>query len=193
MRLVTVAQAVAFLRQTGIATVSARVEGVPCVVHEIVGRPITGSWWGHRQGKQIYALLEALEDRDDVLCLKLLRGKATYVHRALWPALLAVVLDEAWRRPRVQKLPSAARALLALVERGSQRGAPVGPAKALEVSLLVYGASEHTDAGRHEKRLTSWAHWARAHQVGPTGTATEGAALLRARAGGQRTSLEPMA
>ncbi len=54
------------------------------------------------------------------------------------------------------------------MEKGSVRGDTDPKAvKELEASLLVHVLSEHTDAGRHEKRLTSWAQWAKARKVKP--------------------------
>lgn len=76
-----------------------------------------------------------------------------------------MVMASKWRAPRVKQLSAAAKALLKKVERASVRGGAPGPAKELESSLLVHCASEHTEQGRHEKRLTSWSHWARQNGV----------------------------
>ena len=102
-----------------------------------------------------------------MLTVKLLEGKATFVDQALWPVLLAVVLDDQWRAPRMKKLSAAGKALLKKVETASRRGEAPGPVKELEESLLVHCASEHTEKGRHEKRLTSWAQWAKARAIVP--------------------------
>ena len=162
----TPAKALALVKRAGLVTLAARIEGVPCFVEEVVGEPVRGSWWGHPKGKLIFSLAEGLEDSGEVLTLKLF-GKATFMHRALWPVWLAVVLDEGWREARGRALGAAARALLKKVERASLRGEAPAPVKALEASLLVHVASEHTEKGRHEKRLTSWGHWAKAQQVSP--------------------------
>ncbi|MDP1821727.1 MAG: hypothetical protein Q8L48_00725 [Archangium sp.] len=167
MTVKTPAQALALVKRAGLVTLAARVEGVPCFVEAVVGEPVRGSWWGHPQGKLIFALAEGLEDAREVLTLKLLDGKTTFVHRALWPALLAVVLDEGWRSARGQRLSAGARSLWKKVELASRRGEAPEPVKELEASLLVHVASEHTEQGRHEKRLTSWGHWAKAQQVSP--------------------------
>jgi hypothetical protein len=154
---------------------------------------VRGSWWGHPKGKLIFTLAEALEDSGEVVIVKLLEGKTTFVHRALWPALLAMVLDPAWRAERVKKLSAAGRALLKKVETASRRGEAARPTKELEDSLLVHCLSEHTEQGRHEKRLTSWSHWARAHAVTPAKLGAEDALKLlmssspfRSRAGASR-------
>ncbi|MSQ81999.1 MAG: hypothetical protein EXR77_03660 [Myxococcales bacterium] len=62
----------------------------PSVATLVAGGPVHGSWWGHAAGGQIYAVLGLLEDHPDALSTRLLDGKVTYVHRRLWPALVAV-------------------------------------------------------------------------------------------------------
>lgn len=161
MTLKTPAQALAFVKKEGLVTL------VPRFVEEVAGEHIRGSWWGHPKGKLIFTLAEALEASHEVVSVKLLGGKTTFVHEALWPTLLTVVLDETWRAHRSKKLSAAARSLWKKVEVSSRRGEAPAPVKELEVSLLVHGASEHTEKGRHEKRLTSWAQWAKAHKTGP--------------------------
>ena len=161
MSLETPAQALAFVKKEGLVTL------VPRFVEEVAGEHVRGSWWGHAKGKLIFTLAEALEASREVLTIKLLGGKMTFVDQALWPTLLAVVLDATWRQERSKKLSASARALWKKVEASSRRGEAPAPVKELEASLLVHCASEHTEKGRHEKRLTSWAHWAKAHDVRP--------------------------
>ena len=62
----------------------------------IAGAPIRGSWWGHPLGHAIFAATRAVRESEDVLVCRLVRGRVTYVHRRLWPALvrLADKLDE---------------------------------------------------------------------------------------------------
>ena len=167
MTIKTAAQALALVKRHGVVTLAAHIEGVPCFVEAVTGEPVRGSWWGHPRGKLIFALAEGLDDSSEVLTLKLLEGKATFVDRALWPVLLAVVLDDQWRAARVKKLSAAGKALLKKVEASSRRGEAPGPVKELEASLLVHCASEHTEKGRHEKRLTAWADWAKARSIAP--------------------------
>jgi hypothetical protein len=66
---------------------SAPCAGVPNLAEAVAGEPIRGSWWGHAQGRAIYAACEAVEQSPDVLRCKLVDGKVSYVHRRLWPAL----------------------------------------------------------------------------------------------------------
>ena len=63
---------------------------LPNVAALVAGEPIKGSWWGHPRGHAIFAALQSLEDSPDVVRLRLVNGKVTYVHRRLWPALVRV-------------------------------------------------------------------------------------------------------
>jgi hypothetical protein len=61
---------------------------VPSIAAAIAGGPIRGSWWGHPQGRAIFAITRGIRDCPDVLVCRLVGGKITYVHRRLWPALV---------------------------------------------------------------------------------------------------------
>jgi hypothetical protein len=63
---------------------------LPNVAALVAGEPITGSWWGHPKGHEIFNELEALDDSPDVVRMRLVNGKVTLVHRRLWPALVRV-------------------------------------------------------------------------------------------------------
>ena len=91
-----VEEALAFVRGHGVVLVSAR-GPVPTLTHAIAGEPIRGSWWGHPEGKRIFAVLQAVTQDPDVLVCRLVDGKITLVHRRLWPALAAAapLLDRA--------------------------------------------------------------------------------------------------
>ena len=60
------------------------------VAELVAGEPIKGSWWGHAQGHAIFDALQSLDDSLDVVRLRLINGKVTFVHRRLWPALVRV-------------------------------------------------------------------------------------------------------
>lgn len=79
--------ALAFVRTHGVVLASAK-GPVPNLADAIADAPIRGSWWGHRDGKRIFAALRALEARDDVLCCHVVCGKRTFVHASRWPALV---------------------------------------------------------------------------------------------------------
>lgn len=80
-------QALAFVSKHGVVLMSAR-GPVPNLVEAIAGEPIRGSWWSHPDSHQIYAVIEAVKDSDQVLVCRLVDGKVTFVHRRLWPALV---------------------------------------------------------------------------------------------------------
>ena len=146
---------------------------LPSVTTLVAGSPISGSWWGHARGHDIYALLLELERGSGRLSCKLVDGKVTYVHPRLWPALLTLATHEPARRSA--ELPALARKMLARVTRDGQTRSDVlqkegfapqreltSAIRALEVNLLVHSQSRHTPSGVHVKRLASWASWAAA-------------------------------
>lgn len=83
------AQALAFVERHGVVLASARGK-VPTLTEAIVGAPVKGSWWGHPEGKRIFAILSAVQEHEDILVCRLLAGKLTLVHRRLWPAVAAL-------------------------------------------------------------------------------------------------------
>ena len=146
----------AALRQTGLLLQSDAV--LPSVTTLVAGEPIRGSWWGHPAGSLIFRTLEQLAKHPKVLCVKLVAGKDTLVHRDLWPELYAIATaGEAWQR---EGLTPAARALEKQVARAGQLEANGAAAKELELRLLIRCEQFHTDAGFHARRLESWPRWA---------------------------------
>jgi len=155
----------ASLRRKGVLTLGELAES-------IAGEPIRGSWWGHRKGKLIYAVANALEDDADVLACKLL-GKVTFVDRALWPALHRVVTDPGWRKSALKRLSPTASAFARRVRkptRISKETLEPRDKVALEKSCILHMTSEHTDhrrasagagrAGAHATVVRSWKAWA---------------------------------
>ena len=57
----------------------------------VVGEPISGSWWAHPDHEEIYRVLNEATASDDVVRLRLVKGKLALVHRRLWPALARLV------------------------------------------------------------------------------------------------------
>jgi hypothetical protein len=80
-------QALAFIRKHGIVLESAQ-GPVPSLASAIAGGPIRGSWWSHPRSREIFAVTRAIRNSDDVLVCRLIKGKITFVHRRLWPALV---------------------------------------------------------------------------------------------------------
>jgi hypothetical protein len=63
---------------------------IPNLADLIAGERIRGSWWGHPRSHDVFAAINDARDADDVVALRLVRGKVTLVHRRLWPALVRV-------------------------------------------------------------------------------------------------------
>jgi hypothetical protein len=128
----------------------------------VAGAPVSGSWWAHPHAQRMYTLLNTLAAHPDILVAKLVVGKATFIHRRLWPALLALACaHEAWQ---FAKLSDLGRALYEAVERQGVLRATGAAPKELERRLLVQSTQVHTEAGRHELQLMQWTLWA--EQVG---------------------------
>jgi hypothetical protein len=83
----TVHQALAFVRKHGVVLEAAQ-GPVPSVAEAVAGEPVRGSWWSHPKSHEIFAVTRAIRDSDDVLVCRLIKGKITFVHRRLWPALV---------------------------------------------------------------------------------------------------------
>jgi len=153
----------------------------------VAGGPVRGSWWGHPKGREIFRVAGWLAGHPEVLVNRLVSRKVTYVHRRLWPAVLAAGrAREPWQTSRLSRL---ARAILARVERaGALRTDRVaGPARrvseaarALEERLLVHSESIHTERDSHARVLESWSHWARRIRIGADARAAPGTAAALA-------------
>src|SRR5258707_2930047 len=83
----TATEAIAFVRQHGVVLVSAN-GAVPRLTEAIAGESIKGSWWAHPKSHQIFAILHAVTDSEDMLVCRLVDGKLTLGHRRRWPALV---------------------------------------------------------------------------------------------------------
>jgi hypothetical protein len=85
----TTAEAISFIEEHGVVLASAK-GPVPRLTEAIVNQPIKGSWWAHSKSRQIFAVLQAVADSQDVLVCRLVNGKVTFIHRRLWPALVRI-------------------------------------------------------------------------------------------------------
>lgn len=145
---------------------------LPSVVTLIVGKPVKGSWWGHKLGNHIFNTCSAIEDSPEVLTLKLLKRKVTFVHKKLWRSLLVVASSRgSWQ---MQALGAAELKLLEKIEKeGSVRLDLVKEnrkdisalAAKLEARLLILTKQIHTETGAHAKVLLSWESWRREHSI----------------------------
>jgi hypothetical protein len=133
---------------------------LPNVCALVTGAPVRGSWWAHPRSHDIFRVGCGLAEHPDVLVIKLVSSKVTYVHRALWPYVVSIGRARAaWQ---LESLPRAALELLEEVD-----GTPVQtdrgfakPASELEKMLLVSSEQVHTAAGSHARCLESWDQWA---------------------------------
>ena len=151
---------------------------LPSVAGLVAGGPVHGSWWGHPKGQQIFRVSEWLADHPEVLVNRLVSRKVTYVHRRLWPAILAVArAREPWQTRGLSRM---ARAILTRLRRfGRLRTDRIagparrvsGAARELEERLLVHTEWIHTERGAHARMLETWDHWARRNKLGTTGRA----------------------
>lgn len=90
-------QSLAFIQRRGIVLESGRGAG-ESLAEAVAGESIRGSWWGHRQGRAIFAATRRVRASPDVLVCRLVDGKITYVHRRLWPALVRLAAKIGRRR-----------------------------------------------------------------------------------------------
>ncbi|MEO8971333.1 MAG: hypothetical protein ABI406_07010 [Ktedonobacteraceae bacterium] len=143
----------------------------PSLASIVAGEPVRGSWWGHAHGHAIYHVAEELYEHPDVIAIKLIAGKITYIYRKLWFALLSIgISHEPWQ---LDNLTDTAHTLLARVTKEhvlrtdhlrnieSFKAKSLSEAiRSLEKRLLVYTESIHTETGAHAKILETWTEWA---------------------------------
>jgi hypothetical protein len=142
---------------------------LPNVSRIVAGEKISGSWWSHEAGQRIFIVSELLEDHADVLIMKLVSNKVTFVHRELWGPVYSIgVAREDWQFRKLS--PAAKRLLKALDEQGclqtNKLGKELGPkpsetARELEARLLLHANQIHTESGAHAKVIETWPTWAK--------------------------------
>ena len=138
---------------------------LPNVARLVAGEKVSGSWWSHKAAQRIFVVSEMLEDHKDVLIMKLVSNKVTFVHRKLWGHIYSIgVAREDWQ---LKKLSPAAKQLLkALDDQGSLQTNKLskdsGPtARELESRLLLHSNQIHTESGAHAKVIETWPTWAK--------------------------------
>ena len=151
---------------------------LPNVVALLAGAPVRGSWWAHPAAHYIFDCLNEVERHPDVLVTRLVNGKITFVHRRLWPAVLAVACSRApWQ---MAQLSPPALKMVEDVEQDGMLLASGKVAKEIARRLLVHDEQIHTPAGHHELRLESWSLWAQRVDCPRTLTPPEGEQQLEA-------------
>lgn len=110
-------------------------------------------------------MISAVASHQDVVAVRLINRKITYIDRQLWNPLISVGNERApWQ------LEPLSRAASALFKRVTRTGSYVttesrdikaaGKAAAeLERVLLITGREVHTETGAHAKLLQSWDYW----------------------------------
>ena len=142
---------------------------LPSVSRIIAGEAVRGSWWSHNQGQTIFTVSEMLEDHRDVMIMKLISGKVTFVHRELWSRIYSIgVAREDWQ---LKKLSATSRRLLEVIDDAGQvqtnklvkeiGSKPGDGARELELRLLIHAEQIHTESGKHAKVAETWATWAK--------------------------------
>lgn len=136
------------------------------VVGIVTGEAVSGSWWGHPRGKEIYAVVQQLTERVDILTCKLIEGKVTFVHKSKWDALFSLTSGkEAWQETSsdvetwlVEFIRKMGFIRLVLVDYPDHFTAASvkKAADQLERKLLIYSEQIHTEDGHHSRVLKSW-------------------------------------
>jgi hypothetical protein len=162
------AGALSALRELGLMLETDR--AFPSLVALMAGGPVKGTWWAHPLANDIYMVGMGLMDLPEVIFIRLLSGKMTYVHQRLWPALYAIAsAREPWQ---LASLPPTAASMLKMLDRreslrmdeirSSRSAKELGAdARLLEARMLVFGDDVHTDSGAHVKRIETWQSWAK--------------------------------
>ncbi|MGH2621767.1 MAG: hypothetical protein ACRDHG_14530 [Anaerolineales bacterium] len=83
----TPGEAIEFVSTHGVVLESAK-GPIPNLAEAVAGEPIRGSYWGHPRGDEIFGLIRAIRASKEILVCRLVKGKVTYVHARLWPALV---------------------------------------------------------------------------------------------------------
>jgi hypothetical protein len=142
---------------------------LPNVCTLITGQSLHTSWWSHPLSHTVFSVNGLLANHKDVVITKLISGKVTFVHRKLWPALLAIARSrDHWQ---VSRLSSSARALLNLIDEkislqsdeiSWKHKAKLGDViRDLEKRLLIHTDEVHTERGSHAKLLETWDQWSK--------------------------------
>lgn len=136
----------------------------PSVTLAVIGESIRGTWWTHPQAREVFRLSCALRDHADVLTMRLISGKITFIHRPLWPAIYAIAAArEPWQMDHLSK---EAKALLKKADKAGELESSGDPTRELEKYMLVHSLSVHTERGTHVKHIMTWETWAKSVRLG---------------------------
>jgi hypothetical protein len=143
----------------------------PNVTALLAGETVRGSWWAHPKAHEIYRVASELRAHPDVLAIKLVSGKITFIQRPLWMAVFAIgTAREPWQ---MRGLSRDASALLRKSDQEASLMSSGDAVRELEARLLVHAQSVHTVRGFHRKGVRSWKAWADSVQLGPVALTPE--------------------
>lgn len=152
----------AHLRKFGLLLLSDA--ALPNVAELVANEKMKGSWWSHKSAQAIFNVSERLEDHADVLIMKLISDKVTFVHRKLWGHVYSIgVAREEWQ---TKKLPAEAKwVVMTLDAEGSLHTNKLGKkygetVRELERRMLIHASQIHTESGAHAKIVETWDTWA---------------------------------
>jgi len=141
---------------------------LPNVSHIVADTKVKGSWWSHESAHAIFAVSEMLEDHPDVMIMKLISDKVTFVHRELWGHVYSIgMARKDWQMKDLS--PHANRLLRTLDDEGLLQTNKLGKefgvkpgdtARELEQRLLIHASQIHTESGAHAKIIETWDKWA---------------------------------
>ena len=127
------------------------------LVSAVAGQPVRGTWWSHPRANLIFELANAIEDSGEALVVKMVAGKVTFVHAALWPALCRVVTDATFRKGALAALSPIAKKLVMRIEQAGylklddvtpdERRAFSKAKSEVEKAMAALVTSVHTERG----------------------------------------------
>ena len=132
----------------------------PNIINSIIGKSISGSWWSHPQGNHIYNGINWAMDQNQVICVKFLSGKNTYIHKKLWPYFFSIVNKA--RDWQTDKLTDDELKLYSIISKKSLRSDnPLAKLNKnillkLEKKILFESNEVHSETGKHYKLYKKW-------------------------------------
>lgn len=147
---------------------------LPSLVSTIAGAPVSGTWWSHPQGNLMHNLSNDLANDPDILTVKFINKKITYLDRRHWDAFFTIAISQVdWK---MKKLPPACLSLFKNVEAVKElraddpslkkTAAEIGKLSTkLEERILVYSESIHTVTGKHIRVLKTWKAFMKSRKI----------------------------
>lgn len=143
---------------------------LPSLVATIAGEPVSGTWWSHPQGNLMFNISNELADDHEILAVKFINKKITYLDSRHWDAFFAIAMSQAeWQLKRLP--PDSKRLYDKILENKELRAddtsfkkspAEIGKiASKLEERLLLFSDNVHTESGKYVRIFKSWQQFAK--------------------------------